>query len=333
MFINPIKFIISIWSCLVSPYGCAHMQNQFESFRPNPFYLCLCCKIYQKMDETSTSCWQCRQTVWMHSVEHENSDWMTRLLGWFNPLTLSLKMPQEANYLIQKGLQGQPASVKPSPFLTILHSQKVLIHNQNVYCFEQTTFPSAPFLLAMENSWEGFNISVTNLKAVLKTPFKCLFHWLNKLDSFSICQRERSFSTHLALWWESYNNFGMWALRGQEWPLVKKLCKVILRIPATSGSLLNVFVEWKRRVRTSAKFQCLSKHKKKKAREKKNRKGTWKKMDGKDKSPRSSVCIYLWAGLTEYYSQSEGGLQSRKRTGFKSLLCPGVWPWSRCISL
>lgn len=56
-------------------------------------------------------------------------------------------------------------------------------------------------------------------------------------------------------------------------------------------------------------------------------------MEKGDKSPRSSVCTYLWAALAEDYSQSEGGLQSRKRTGFKSLLCLRVWPWSRCISL
>lgn len=124
----------------------------------------------------------------MHSVEWDNRS--TQLIQSTHP---KLKMPQEANCLIHKGLQGQPASVKPSPCLTIFHSQKVLIHNQNVYCFEQITFPSVPFLQAMENSWEGFNISIMSLKAVLKTLFKCLFRWLNKLDSFSICYREPSF--------------------------------------------------------------------------------------------------------------------------------------------
>lgn len=99
-------------------------------------------------------------------------------------------MPQEVNRLILKGLQGQPASSKPPPCLTILHSQKVLIHNRNVYCFEQTTFPSVLFLLAMENSWEVFNISVMNLKAVLKTLFESLFRWLNLIRLVFVTERD-----------------------------------------------------------------------------------------------------------------------------------------------
>lgn len=95
------------------------------------------------------------------------------------------------------------------------HSQKVPIHNQDVYCFEWVIFPSALFLLATESSWEAFDGSVMNLKVVLKTFLQLLFHQPNRLDSAGICHRERRLSPHLALSWESHSNFRGWALRGQ----------------------------------------------------------------------------------------------------------------------
>lgn len=115
-----------------------------------------------------------------------------------------------------------------SPPLITLHSQKVPIHNQDVYCFEWISFPSVLFLLAMESSWEGFDSSVMNLKAVLKTLLQLLFRQPNKLDSAGICHRERQLSPYLAVCWESHYNFGGWDLSGQKWPLVQKLCEVIM---------------------------------------------------------------------------------------------------------
>lgn len=163
------------------------------------FILGLCCDIDQKEDEASTPCWQGRQTVWMHSVEGGDSDWRVLLLGSFNPLALSLTCPGKQTVLFRKVSKDSLSQHTLSPCLTILHSQKVLIHNRNVYCAERTTFPSVPFSPAMENSWGGFDISVMNLKAALKTLFKCSFPRRNKPDSFSICHRERWFSIHLAL--------------------------------------------------------------------------------------------------------------------------------------
>lgn len=87
---------------------------------------------------------------------------------------------------------------------------------KSLYIIGMSTALSKPLFLlfhshpAMENSWGGFDISVMNLKAALKTLFKCFFPRRNKPDSFSICHRERWFSIHLALWEESCNNFGMW---------------------------------------------------------------------------------------------------------------------------
>lgn len=148
-------------------------------------------------------------------------------LSLFSPLPRS-PILHEAYYLILEDLQGQPA-LGPSPPPVTLHSQKVPIHNQDVYCFEQISFPSVLFLLAMESSWEGFDSSAMNLKAVLKTPLQLLFRQPSKLDSVSVCHTERRLSPHLALCWESHNHFGGWDLSGQEWPLVQKLCKVIMQ--------------------------------------------------------------------------------------------------------
>lgn len=127
-------------------------------------------------------------------------------LSLFSPLPRS-PILHEAYYLILEDLQGQPA-LGPSPPPVTLHSQKVPIHNQDVYCFEQISFPSVLFLLAMESSWEGFDSSAMNLKAVLKTPLQLLFRQPSKLDSVSVCHTERRLSPHLALCWESHNHFG-----------------------------------------------------------------------------------------------------------------------------
>lgn len=105
---------------------------------------------------------------------------------------------------------------RSAPPPVTLHSQKVPIHNQDVYGFEWVSFPSALFLLATESSWEAFDGSVMNPKAVLKTLLQLLFRQPNQLDSAGICHSERRWSPHLAVSWESHSNFGGWALRGQK---------------------------------------------------------------------------------------------------------------------
>lgn len=98
--------------------------------------------------------------------------------------------------LILEGLQGQPVSATISP-LTTRNSQKVSIHNQDVYCSERISFPSVPLSLAMQSIWEVFASSARNWKTVLKTLLQFFFHQPNKLDSAGICHWERQLSPHL----------------------------------------------------------------------------------------------------------------------------------------
>lgn len=181
--------------------------------------------------------------LWMHPAEPFGWYGGTFLLSLFSLLLRSPTL-HETKYLIPD-LQGQPA---PATSSSSLHSQKVPVHNQDVYCFEWVSFPSALFLLATESSWEAFDGPVMNLKVVLKTLLQLLFCQPNRLDSAGICHRERLLSPHLAVSWESHSNFGGWALRGQKWPLVQKLCKEVIHCTLQMQSRLPWLLSAKRKI-------------------------------------------------------------------------------------
>lgn len=129
-----------------TPHGCVHVRlgqgNQFGSFRPNAFHL------MSGLENLPANWWNSHFPLTAQAGQlNAFCGWRGRGQNGASTQLIQSTAPQLWNAPGSKLSHSERSSrttclSKPSPRLTILHSQKVLVHNQNVYCFEQTTLPS-----------------------------------------------------------------------------------------------------------------------------------------------------------------------------------------------